>query len=94
MDKQALKQSQLDKLIAAQPVADLVLQHNYLPQGNSHIVSSLNELHKTVYGRGVMLHCSSCVTDMFKRLYFHYKHQLIDELTPKENAKGKTKKVK
>lgn len=88
------KQKHLDSLIAAQPVADLVLKHNYLPQGNSQIVSSLNEIHRQVYGKGVMLHCNSCITDMFKRLYFHYKNELIAELTPKENAKGKTKKVK
>ena len=89
-----LKQVHLDKLIAAQPVADLVLQHNYLPQGNSHVVSSLNEIHKEVYGRGVMLHCPSCVIDMFKRLYFHYKNELIAELEPVQVGKRQTKKVK
>lgn len=88
------KQQQLDILIAAEPVADLVLKHNYLPNGYSNVVNQLNDLHKTVYGKGVLTYCSSCITDMFKRLYFHYKHQLIDELTPKENASRKTKKTK
>ena len=87
-------QTKLDKLIAAQPVAELILKHNYLPSGNSHIIKSLNELHKEVYGKGVMLHCSSCITDMVKRLYNYTKPELIKQLTPKEDGKRKTKKVK
>ena len=90
MDKQTI----LDKLLAAEPVADLVLKHNYLPQGNSHVINELNEIHRQLFNKGVMLHCSSCITDMMKRLYIHVKPQLINELTPKENGKGKTKKIK
>lgn len=85
------KQQQLDILIAAEPVADLVLKHNYLPNGYSSVVNQLNDLHKTVYGKGVMLHCSSCITDMVKRLYNHTKPQLINELTIIQDANGKTK---
>lgn len=87
MDKQTI----LDHLIAAQPTADLVLIHNYLPQGSSHVVGQLNQIHKQLYGRSVMLHCSSCVVDMFKRLYNHTKPNLINELTIKENVIRKTK---
>lgn len=82
----------LDKLIAAQPTADLVLLHGYLPQGSSHVVQSLNEIHKTAYGHGEQLYCADCVVRMFKRLYNHLKPQLLAELTPKEEVKPKSKK--
>lgn len=88
MDKQTI----LDKLIAAEPVAKLVLEHNYLPQGNSHVINELNEIHKKIFNKGVMLHCGSCISDMIKRLYIHVKPQLINELTPKEVEQPKTKK--
>ena len=84
----------LDKLIAAQPTADLVLNHGYLPQGSSMVVNTLNDIHKSNYGVGVQLYCSNCVVEMFKRLYNHLKPQLIEELTPKKDVNRKTKKVK
>ena len=88
------KQTTLDKLIAAQPTADLVLNHGYLPQGSSMVVNTLNDIHKSTYGVGVQLYCSNCVVEMFKRLYNHLKPQLIEELTTKENGSRTTKKLK
>lgn len=90
----------LDKLIAAKPLADLIIEHNYLPSGNYNVVVSLSEIYTYLYKGKVQLHCPSCVREMFIRLYHYYYPDLIKELTPKEiqttnaNPKSKTKRNK
>lgn len=81
----------LDKLIAAKPLADLIIDHNYLPSGNYNVVVSLSEIYTYLYKGKVELHCPSCVREMFIRLYHYYYPDLIKELTPKEDATRKAK---
>lgn len=84
----------LDKLIAAKPLADLIIDHNYLPSGNYNVVVSLSEIYTYLYKGNVQLHCPSCVREMFIRLYHYYYPDLIKEFKPIENAKRQTKKTK
>jgi hypothetical protein len=81
----------LDKLIAAKPLADLIIDHNYLPSGNYNVVVSLSEIYTYLYKGNVQLHCPSCVREMFIRLYHYYYVDAIKELKPKENGTRQTK---
>ena len=92
MDNQTI----LDRLIAAKPLAELVLEHDYLPSGNYNTVVQLSEIYKHLYKGNVQLHCGNCVKEMFVRLYKHYYPDAIKETEVKQMSNGerKTKKVK
>ena len=82
----------LDKLIAAKPLAELILLHDYLPSGNYNVVADLANIYKHIYKGNIQLHCSSCVKEMFVRLYNFYYPEAIK--STETNANRKTKKAK
>lgn len=50
-------------------LADLAINHGYVPQGSHGAVHELIELHKNLGMGKVDTYCSSCVFAMFNRLY-------------------------
>lgn len=50
-------------------LADLAINHGYVPQGSHADVHELAELHKSESMGKVDMYCGDCIFKMFKRLY-------------------------
>lgn len=68
-------------LIKHKELADLVLNHGYLPNGSAGVVHELNTIYMSLGHRKVDNFCPACIKEMFSILYNIHLPRLIAEET-------------
>ena len=96
-----LSENEIDYISANLEAFDLVINHQYLPNGYSKVVDDLDKISIRLGNKKLQRGCASCIATLFKDLFKQYEIQMLArtniqiiaaEVLPKVEAKQKQKK--